>query len=33
MIYPTMVPIALLLFRAARPADLSMHFSRRESRT
>jgi len=33
MIYPTMVPIALLMFRAARPVELSLQFARRESRT
>jgi hypothetical protein len=29
MIYPTMVLIALLIFRATRPANLSMHFRSR----
>lgn len=29
MIYPTMVLIALLIFRATRPANLSMRFRSR----
>jgi hypothetical protein len=31
MIYPTMVLIALLTFRAARPMNLSLHLSNRRS--